>query len=117
MGLIEVIIFYLTVAGGVTASFLILMPFLGAVIRFRANYTPKGLQLDGEGGLQPYAGPIINPYFGMLRRVKRLEVSRCEILRMLVQCINSYLDLQGWSGLYKGLSTRYFRALPSTISN
>lgn len=96
--------FALTFAGTISASFLIAVPLAGALVRFRANYTPKGLQLDGEGGVQPYAGPVVSSYFGMLMRAKRLEVSSCELLRMYAQCINTYLDLQGWSGLYKGFS-------------
>lgn len=35
------------------------VPLTGALIRFRANYTPKGLQLDSEGQAQPYVGPVI----------------------------------------------------------
>lgn len=65
-------------------SLLLAVPLAGVLVRFRANYTPKGLQLDGEGGLQPHTGPVINSYFAMFARVKRLE---------------------GWLGLYKGLST------------
>lgn len=66
------------------ASLLLAVPLAGVLVRFRANYTPKGLQLDGEGGVQPHTGPVINSYFAMFMRVKRLE---------------------GWPGLYKGLST------------
>lgn len=64
-------------------SLLLAVPLAGVLVRFRANYTPKGLQLDGEGGLQPHTGPVINSYFSMFARVKRLE---------------------GWLGLYKGFS-------------
>lgn len=55
-------------------GFLIAVPLNGTLVRFRANYTPKGLQLDGEGGVQPHTGPVVNSYFSMLWRVKRLEV-------------------------------------------
>lgn len=55
-------------------SFLIAIPLAGALVRFRANYTPKGLQLDGEGGVQPHTGPVVSSYFAMIKRVKRLEV-------------------------------------------
>ncbi|EMD37377.1 hypothetical protein CERSUDRAFT_114050 [Gelatoporia subvermispora B] len=63
-------------------SLLIIVPLTGAVVRLRANYNPKGLQLDPEGNVEPHTGPIVTSFFGMLRRVKRLE---------------------GWAGLYKGL--------------
>jgi hypothetical protein len=46
----------------ICASFvalLITVPLTGALIRFRANYTPKGLQLDGEGNAQPFVGPVV----------------------------------------------------------
>lgn len=46
----------------------------GALVRFRANYNPKGLQLDAEGGAQPYTGPVVSTFFGMLKRVHRIEV-------------------------------------------
>ena len=55
-------------------SFAVAVPLAGALVRFRANYTPKGLQLDGEGGVQPHTGPVVNSYFAMLARIKRLEV-------------------------------------------
>lgn len=75
MGIGDSLFFALAFAGTTAASFLIAVPLVGALVRFRANYTPKGLQLDGEGGVQPYAGPVVNSYFGMLMRVKRLEAS------------------------------------------
>lgn len=53
----------------------VFVPLTGVLVRFRANYNPKGLQLDSEGGATPYTGPIVNSYFGMMIRVYRLEVS------------------------------------------
>ncbi|KAI9507435.1 mitochondrial carrier [Russula earlei] len=61
---------------------LIIVPLKGALVRLRANYNPKGLQLDPEDGVQPHTGPVITSFFVMLSRARRLE---------------------GWSGLYKGL--------------
>jgi hypothetical protein len=52
----------LTLALLIIASFVALLievPLTGALIRFRANYTPKGLQLDGEGNAQPFVGPVV----------------------------------------------------------
>jgi len=63
-------------------SLAILVPLTGILVRFRANYNPKGLQLDSEGGATPHTGPVVRSYFGMMVRVYRLE---------------------GWAGLYKGL--------------
>ncbi|KAJ7852822.1 hypothetical protein B0H14DRAFT_799430 [Mycena olivaceomarginata] len=62
----------------------ITMPFAGVLIRYRANYTPKTgtVRLDDEAGpgIAPRTDPSIG-YFGMMKRVHRLE---------------------GWAGLYKG---------------
>ncbi|KAG6331089.1 hypothetical protein ID866_7998 [Astraeus odoratus] len=70
-------------------SLAILVPLTGALVRFRANYNPKGLQLDPEGDVQPHTGPVITSFFAMLKRV---------------------YDIEGWQGLYKGL-------MPSLISS
>ncbi|KAF9529361.1 hypothetical protein CPB83DRAFT_852536 [Crepidotus variabilis] len=67
---------------GMAISLAITVPFSGVLVRYRANYNPKGLQLDGEGGAVPHTGPIVKSYFTMFGRVYRLE---------------------GWPGLYKGL--------------
>ncbi|KAF8973223.1 hypothetical protein BDZ97DRAFT_666234 [Flammula alnicola] len=64
------------------------VPLTGVLVRFRANYNPKGLQLDSEGGAAPHTGPVVNSYFQMLFRVYRIE---------------------GLAGLYKGL-------MPTAIS-
>jgi len=69
-------------------SLAIFVPLTGILVRFRANYNPKGLQLDSEGGAAPHTGPVVRSYFGMMFRVFRLE---------------------GWAGLYKGL-------MPTAIS-
>ena len=53
---------------------LITVPLTGALVRLRANYNPKGLQLDPEDGVQPHTGPVITSFFLMLSRVRRLEV-------------------------------------------
>jgi hypothetical protein len=51
------------------------VPLTGALVRLRANYNPKGLQLDPEDGVQPHTGPVITSFFVMLSRVRQLEVS------------------------------------------
>ncbi|KAH8988024.1 mitochondrial carrier [Lactarius akahatsu] len=68
---------------------LITVPLTGALVRLRANYNPKGLQLDPEDGVQPHTGPVITSFFLMLSRVRRLE---------------------GWAGLMKG-------TVPTLLSN
>lgn len=50
------------------------VPLIGALVRLRANYNPKSLQLDPEDGVQPHTGPVITSFFVMLSRVRRLEV-------------------------------------------
>ena len=55
-------------------SLVVFVPLTGVLVRFRANYNPKGLQLDSDGGAVPYTGPILHSYFGMMVRVYRLEV-------------------------------------------
>ncbi|KAH9985992.1 mitochondrial carrier [Russula compacta] len=68
---------------------LITVPLTGALVRLRANYNPKGLQLDPEDGVQPHTGPVITSFFVMLSRVRSLE---------------------GWGGLMKG-------TMPTLLSN
>ncbi len=53
----------------------ITVPLTGALVRLRANYNPKGLQLDPEDGVQPHTGPVITSFFVMLSRARQLEVS------------------------------------------
>lgn len=55
-------------------SLVVFVPLTGVLVRFRANYNPKGLQLDSDGGAVPYTGPVLHSYFGMMVRVYRLEV-------------------------------------------
>ncbi|KAH8989986.1 mitochondrial carrier, partial [Lactarius akahatsu] len=79
--------------------FLITVPLTGALVRLRANYNPKGLQLDPEDGVQPHTGPVITSFFFMLCRVRSLEV---------------------WAGLMKGTGTltcrHYYPAVLSLFS-
>ncbi|OBZ67067.1 hypothetical protein A0H81_12846 [Grifola frondosa] len=79
---LDVIVLTASLALTLAISILISVPLTGALIRLRANYNPKALQLDPEGNVELHTGPIVTSFFGMLRRVKRIE---------------------GWAGLYKGL--------------
>jgi hypothetical protein len=63
-------------------SLAIFVPLTGVLVRFRANYNPKGLQLDSEGGAAPHTGPVVTSYIQMFLRTYQLE---------------------GGPGLYKGL--------------
>ncbi|KAJ7450531.1 hypothetical protein FB451DRAFT_1374648 [Mycena latifolia] len=75
---------------------LIFMPFVGALVRYRANYTPKtgGVYLDGEEGVAAAPSTDSPSYFGMLQRVHRIE---------------------GWGGLYKGIMPAFITGLIATI--
>ena len=66
---------------------LITVPLTGGLVRLRANYNPKGLQLDPEDGVQPHTGPVITSFFVMLYRVRNLEVSEavCEGFHWIAQ--------------------------------
>jgi len=75
-------------------SLAIVVPLAGGLVRFRANYNPKGLQLDAEDGVQPHTGPVVSSFFGMIRRVHRIE---------------------GWAGLYKGLMPTMLSTLFITL--
>ncbi|KAJ4497077.1 hypothetical protein C8R41DRAFT_823200 [Lentinula lateritia] len=72
----------ITLLVSLAISFAIFVPLTGVLVRFRAQYNPRGLQLDVEGTPQPHTGPVIRSYFAMMKRVYRIE---------------------GWAGLYKGL--------------
>ena len=64
----------LIIVAALAVSLLITVPITGGLVRLRANYNPKGLQLDEEGVVHPYTGPQLTSFLGMLARVKRLEV-------------------------------------------
>ncbi|KAI0058094.1 mitochondrial carrier [Artomyces pyxidatus] len=87
------LLFFLLFLG---VSLLVSVPLTGTLVRLRANYNPKGLQLDPEDGVQPHTGPVVGGFFSMMGRVRRLE---------------------GWAGLYKGLMpTLFFNTLLAMFS-
>jgi hypothetical protein len=67
----------------------ITIPFIGTLIRFRANFSPKSVHLDQEGGLEPHVGPVVTSYWAMFKRIKRIEVS----VRIFVVFLNSHYNL------------------------
>ena len=69
-------LFILTVIFTVLAGLLITVPLTSALVRLRANYNPKGLQLDDEGNVEPHTGPVVTSFFSMLVRVKSIEVGQ-----------------------------------------
>ncbi|KAF7335720.1 hypothetical protein MVEN_02227500 [Mycena venus] len=73
----------------------ITMPFLGVLVRYRANYTPKtgAVRLDEEDGAPRSVASI--GYFGMMKRVHRLE---------------------GWAGLYKGIMPSIVTSLIALVA-
>lgn len=82
------------------------VPLSGTLVRYRASYNPRGLALDAEGGATPHTGPVVNSYFGMLKRVYQIEVPFLPFLSMFQRSLADLtLSLEGWPGLYKGLST------------
>ncbi|KAI0070182.1 mitochondrial carrier [Panus rudis PR-1116 ss-1] len=86
--------FLLSLVVTILTGLLIATPLTGALVRLRANYNPRGLQLDDEGNAEPHTGPIVTSFFGMLGRVKRIE---------------------GWSGLYKGFMPTFIETVLLTI--
>lgn len=99
---IEVIVFLLAMIGPIGIGLAISVPFAGAIVRLRANYTPKGLQLNqeedvnGSSHVAPEArvGPSVNGVINMLRRIHRLE---------------------GWPGFYKGFMPAFVSTLLLTL--
>ncbi|KAJ7783240.1 hypothetical protein B0H16DRAFT_1496062 [Mycena metata] len=84
---------YILLVPSLAISLALVVPLTGILVRFRANYTPRGLALDSEGSAVPHTGPVVNSYFGMFRRVWQIE---------------------GLAGLYKGLMPTFLAAF--TIS-
>jgi hypothetical protein len=55
-------------------SIAVVVPIYGILVRFRANFNPRALQLDPEGGAQAHTGPVIKSVYAMTKRVYLLEV-------------------------------------------
>ncbi|KAJ7497353.1 mitochondrial carrier domain-containing protein [Mycena latifolia] len=85
---------YIVLVPSLAISLGVIVPLSGVLVRFRANYTPRGLALDHEGSAVPHTGPVVNSYFGMFKRVWLLE---------------------GVAGLYKGLMPTFLATLTVSI--
>ncbi|KAF7288693.1 hypothetical protein HMN09_01375300 [Mycena chlorophos] len=83
---------YLLLVPSLALSLALVVPLTGILVRFRANYSPRGLALDAETGAPsvPHAGPSLNSYWATAKRVWQLE---------------------GGSGFYKGLMPTMITAL------
>ena len=53
LGFFGIVFLFVTLA----ISLAIVVPFSGVLVRFRANFNPKGLRLDEEGSTAPPTGP------------------------------------------------------------
>jgi len=62
--------------GYLSITLVLVPPIIGTGGRYRAHYNPRGQQLDSgsEGEEQPHPGSLISSFFGMLRRILRIEV-------------------------------------------
>lgn len=67
--------FILAFVASLVVTTVLFVPLTGALVRVRANFNPKSIQLDADGNVEPHTGPIVTSFFGMLGRVKRIEVS------------------------------------------
>lgn len=76
----------LLVTLGITLA--VTVPLNGALVRLRANFNPKSIQLDAEGNVEPHTGPVVTSFFGMLKRVKRIEVSLLWVLPLACRSIS-----------------------------
>ncbi|KDQ21175.1 hypothetical protein BOTBODRAFT_25598 [Botryobasidium botryosum FD-172 SS1] len=84
MGLWDLFIGVLSFVIFVAVTFGVTVPVQGIIVRFRANYTPKGVGLhlgdpeDPEDvqpvlSQDPRVGPVVNSLWAMYQRVQRLE--------------------------------------------
>ncbi|KAG8714778.1 hypothetical protein FRC08_011456 [Ceratobasidium sp. 394] len=100
--LLGAVVFLLAMIGPIGLGLAISVPLAGAIVRLRANYTPKGLQLNqeedinGSSHVAPEArvGPAVNGILNMLRRIYRLE---------------------GWPGMYKGFMPAFISTMLLTL--
>lgn len=89
-GVLELLVLLISLA----ISLAMVVPFSGVLVRFRANFNPKGIRMDEEGSAAPPTGPVVKSYFAMFVRVFRIE---------------------GAPGLYKGLMPTAITTLMVTL--
>ncbi|CUA75799.1 hypothetical protein RSOLAG22IIIB_06080 [Rhizoctonia solani] len=104
MNILGAFVFLLFMLGPIALGLFILVPICGTIVRLRANYTPKGLQLyqvddantneSTHVAPETHIGPSISAIFNMTSRIYRLE---------------------GWSGFYKGFMPAYASTILFTL--
>jgi len=102
MNPIAAVVFVLAMIGPISVGLAISVPIAGAIVRLRANYTPKGLQLNqeedvnGSSHVAPEArvGPAVDGIVNMMRRIYQLE---------------------GWPGMYKGFMPAFVSTILLTL--
>lgn len=118
MGVLSVLTMFAIVGFSIAVSLLITVPLTGALVRLRgecvsadpwycttkhsysANYNPRGLRLDPEGNFEPHTGPVVTSFFGMLKRVKRIEVRRRS--RLFLGDSITHIALKGLERIVQG---------------
>ncbi|KAH8997112.1 mitochondrial carrier [Lactarius hatsudake] len=87
-----------------TTSLLLIAIFLVlALVRLRANYNPKGLQLEPKDGVQAHTGPVLTSFLLMSSRVRRLEVGSAPF-HSLVPILLSNVVLSQFPAIFLGAS-------------
>ena len=71
LGILDLLIQFIIILFAIVVSSLVTIPFVGVIVRFRANYNPKGLRLDAEGDATPHTGPIVRSLTAMFLREQR----------------------------------------------
>jgi hypothetical protein len=107
----ELVVFILTLGFVLAIS----VPLTGTLVRFRASYNQRGLALDAEGGAQPFTGPVVNSYFGMMARVYRIEVTDPNVLAGTSQA-NAIMVRVGLVSTKASVSVSSWTAEDSTYS-
>ncbi|KAJ7291764.1 hypothetical protein C8J57DRAFT_1273900 [Mycena rebaudengoi] len=104
--MLDILLFLLTLVVALSSAILpmglilgVTMPFVGVILRYRANYSPKSLQLTDDDGMPkpPQADHELgspNSFFGMIKRVYKLE---------------------GWTGFYKGIMPSLLTSLMAMV--
>ncbi|KAG6827887.1 hypothetical protein H0H92_010096 [Tricholoma furcatifolium] len=79
--LISLLVLDIVISLGIT------IPLVGVLVRYRAHYSPKAVQLGAEDAVPARTGPTIGGYFSTFKRVYKLEARVFWILHV----VNSHL--------------------------
>lgn len=101
LGLADRALLYATFISTSAVSFISTYPFGATLVKYRANYAPKRVELLEHEGHQGRSVSEVNSYFAMLKRVKKFEVRRMLIVHFAFLPMR---NLQGMAGHYKGIS-------------